>query len=146
MKPSRTRAFAIYAGLVSLLAGYPARAGEYEIAHPLCDGSIPCHRMVVWSKGTGVIDRVESKVDGDCKVTLNTGLQVTASTDTLSLSDGTVTTDGISRAWRFPANCPVWIHLRQPRTWPTKDVVWTETTTADIDRVFTIDWSRLPRP
>ncbi len=142
MAPKRTRTMncmiplAAAAVLALLLGAAEGTAGTYDIHHPLCDGSTPCKATVVWFKGHGEsIDRIEAHIDGTCQVTRNDGTTATASTETLSLSNGTATTDGISRTWRFPTGCNAWFHARHPRGYPFKDLIWTTTKSTDQDNV-----------
>lgn len=130
---SLTAAAVLALGL--LLGAADAQAGVYEIRHPLCDGSANCTSMTVWFVGAGEnLDRIEAHIDGTCQVQLKDGSTTTASTETLSLSNGNATQDGISRKWHFPAGCNAWYHARHPRGWPAKDEIWSTTkpTTEDL--------------
>lgn len=128
-KSTLSAAVALCLGL--LFAGSRAEAGEYQIKHPLCDGSVECTATTVWLYGDDngePFDRIEAHIDGTCSVTRKDGSTVIASTETLSLSNGSAnSTEGISRQWRFPKGCSAWFHVRHPANWPGKDNVWTTT-------------------
>lgn len=132
--------FGALLGAAFLFAGAPAQAGPYEIVHPLCQKTT-CTKTTVWfygADGNEPIDRVNAHIDGTCTVTLNDGSKATASTDSLSLSNGIANSDPISRTWWFPKGCQFQMHVRNEQDWPTPDVIWKKTTTADKNKVFNV--------